>query len=182
MGRNAKITIQNNTGYKLKYLEGKTNIKHGKFQKGKNPPHEIKVGEAGVFEVGNRTGALIGPEGTIVYKATISVKDIPVDLEVHIYWNHPFSSAKSVYTASSVPVGFVSFSLMPGKPEGHDQTVTITINFENLLNLYDIQNWMKYVKGNRMLSELTIPGTHDSGAIKGGGCLRVPNYGYSYST
>lgn len=168
MGRNARIKIQNNTGYPLKYVKEETDIKHGKFQEGKTPPEEIKDSETGVFEVGNRTGAKIGPEGTVVYKATISVKDIAVDLKVHLYWNHPFSSAKSVYTASSVPVGFTSFSLLPAKPEGHDQTVTIIVNFQNLLDLYDIHNWMKYINGNRKLSELTIPGTHDSGAVKGG--------------
>lgn len=164
MGRNATIRIKNETGYLLTHVSD--DIKHGKFNS--NPPSTIGVGGTGTFEVGNKTGAKIGPKGTTTYRATVNVKGAAVPIDLVFFWDHPFSASTSVYSVTSNPPGHSYFSLAPAFPEDRDQKIDITVGFQNLLSAYDIINWAKYVKGDPSLTELTIPGTHDSGALKGG--------------
>lgn len=128
MGRNATITIENKTGYALRYT-GCT-IQHGKFNQ--DPPDTIQIGESAAFQVGNRTGAKIGPQGTARYAVVgFSSKTLP-SLELEFFWNHPFNASTSSYRASSIPSGYCSFSLRPAIPVGHDQSVTITVELDNV--------------------------------------------------
>lgn len=166
MGRNATINIQNNTGYELIHI--RDNISHGKFQKNYEPPTTITNGTTGTFKVGNLTGKLVGPKGTTTYLAQIEKNGVSIKLELVFFWNHPYSAATSVYSASSKPMGFSSFNLSPSVPQGHNQTVTIAVQFQNLNNIYDIDNWMASLDDSLNLSEISIPGTHDSGALIGG--------------
>lgn len=161
MGRNVTIYVNNQTGYLMSFKE--EIIDHGKFNL--DPPREIAIGETGVFKVGNNTGAKVGPKGTLTYTVLVpTVNDlIPVDLK--IFWDHPFSASISTYTVTSVPPELSTFSINPSYPEGHDQTITLTINLKTD-KIYSPARWMKALNENLNLSALTIPGTHDSGAYK----------------
>lgn len=116
MGRNVTITMENLSGYDWDDLE--TDIKHGKFNQ--NPPSEIPNGKIGVFEVGNRTGAKIGPKGSISYS-------MGNNLRIVITWDHPFSASTSTYTCYSEPEGKIKSTLSPNRPTGHNQSITFTV-------------------------------------------------------
>jgi hypothetical protein len=116
MGRNVTITIWNQTSFDFTDL--KKDVEHGKFNQ--DPPSIINRGKMGVFEVGNHTGAKIGPKGKISY----SMGD---NLKVMITWDHPFSASTSTYTCYSEPSGKIKSTLSPNHPTGHNQSITFTI-------------------------------------------------------
>ncbi len=118
MGRNAKISIINNTDYDWILDESKKKLTHGKFNQ--SPTKKIPKGTIGVLKVGNRTGAKIGPKGSIVYK--MQNED---NTPVKISWNHPFSAATSSYTCVSDPIGVVNSTV--DVTGGHDQKVDILV-------------------------------------------------------
>ncbi|MDD2666398.1 MAG: phosphatidylinositol-specific phospholipase C domain-containing protein [Methanocellales archaeon] len=157
MGRNATINIANETGYALSYVSH--NIEHGKFNE--DPPSNIGVGETKTFKVGNKTGAKIGPKGSVTYRLNLT-SEISVDLV--FYWDHPFGHTSSSYEMGSIPDWFSSYYLDPSNPTGHDQTVT----FHTRLNDYgfDPKNWMSNLQGSTNLRKIVIPGSHDSGTYE----------------
>jgi Phosphatidylinositol-specific phospholipase C, X domain len=163
MGRNAKITIVNNTGYDLSYVSD--DVIHGKFQEGKAPPKSIKKDESGTFEVGNITGWVVGPKGLVTYKLTL-VNNI--DLELKFFWNHPFSASTSTYEAFSNPGPCCAYYLQPAHPVGHNQELSIVVSLTNLSNVYNIKKWMSAIDESVNIANLNIPGTHDSCALHGG--------------
>jgi 1-phosphatidylinositol phosphodiesterase len=163
MERNAEIRIVNQTGYILKYESEHTD--HGKY---KQSPTDIAKGDTGIFKVINRDSGSYGPKGTVTYKATVWSNKLPIDIKLVFFWNHPIGKADSSYTAYSEPTGLMNYSLNPARPVGHDQVVTFTVKLQDLEKAYDINNWMRSVKDEASLSSLTIPGTHDSGALHGG--------------
>ena len=154
MGRNATINVSNETGYILSYVSA--NIAHGKFNE--DPPTTIEVGEIGTFKVGNRTGAKIGPKGSVTYKLSLT-SEIIVDLT--IYWDHPFRHISSSYTLGSRPDWFSSYFLSPSNPSGHDQEVTVHVRLNNYG--FDPASWMSNLKENVNIRNVLIPGSHDSG-------------------
>ncbi len=121
MGRNAKITIWNLTNGIL--TRKSYNVMHGKFQKGYEPPNEIKAGKMSSFEVGNRTGSKIGPKGTVTYRITQGDEEF----KVIFFWDHPFAHKSSVYRCYSEPLGKISAVLEPNQPKGHNQSITWTV-------------------------------------------------------
>lgn len=161
--RQVIYTINNTTGYTLELVEKK--VIHGRFD-GEEPPKTIPNGTLGKFIVNkNDLGSTIGPEGTVTYK--IALGGGP-DLKLVFYWNHPQGSAKSVYSVSSEPVGHVTYAVAPSNPTGHNQSIVIEPVLQHLARVYDEHNWMGALSGDLALSEISIPGTHDSGATKGG--------------
>ena len=118
MGRNAKISIMNNTDCDWVLDESKTKLTHGKFNQ--SPTKKILKGTIGVFKVGNRTGAKIGPKGSLVY--VMQNKD---KTPIKISWNHPFSATTSTYQCVSDPIGVVNSSV--DVTGGHDQKVDILV-------------------------------------------------------
>lgn len=166
--RQAIIKINNTTGYDFTFMppqKGQKNCIHGRFD-GKEPPANIAKGTTGEFTVNkNDIGSTIGPEGTATYRISLG-NDHHLDLV--FYWNHPQSSAKSVYSVSSNPPGHVTFALSPANPTGHNQTIQIEPVLQRLAQVYDKENWMRALPDDRLISSISIPGTHDSGATEGG--------------
>ncbi len=159
MGRNAILHIKNETGRNLTYV--RHNVMHGKFQKGKNPPNEIKVGETKTFEVGNCTGAKIGPKGTVTYKLDYASG---ITVELTFFWDHPFSHHLSAYQVHSNPPWFGSYYLNPPDSTGHNQELTYVVRLNDYG--FDPKEWMNQLgrSGNDILiRDMLIPGSHDSG-------------------
>lgn len=130
MGRNATIKIQNNTKNEFKFVT--ETVEHGKFQKDAEPPKSIPSHDEVSFEVGNRTGAKVGPKGNVVYSTLYTGKkedymDKPVNLIIE--WDHPFSASTSTYRCYSQPEGLIFSTLNPPKPTGHNQDIEFTIEF-----------------------------------------------------
>jgi hypothetical protein len=119
MGRNATIAIWNLTDGDFD-LEG-THTEHGKFHR--KPPEVIKKGDKESFGVGNRTGAKIGPKGTVTYKTTQRGETF----KIIFFWDHPFGHTSSSYTCHSEPLGKIKAVLSPNHPTGHNQSVTWTV-------------------------------------------------------
>jgi hypothetical protein len=111
MGRNATLTIDNETTFELEWRA--SDITHGKFQKGHEPPGIIGANSTGTFSVGNKTGALIGPEGTVTYVATSQDETVAIVF----YWNHPFGKPISAYEVWSEPEGGGGISDPACQPE-----------------------------------------------------------------
>ena len=111
MGRNVTLHIQNETGFDLAFVRNE--IEHGKYNA--NPPKKISRCETGTFKVGNKTGAKVGPKGSITYQL-IYTENIYVELT--FYWDHPFSASASTYEVASNPPWFASYCLEPGSPVG----------------------------------------------------------------
>ena len=128
MGRNSTITIENKTGCTLRYKS--CDVQHGKFNE--DPPRSIKNGESASFKVGNRTGAKIGPKGTVVYSVEGFSSHAVPSLELEFFWNHPFNASTSVYTVSSIPSGYSDFNCRPAIPKGHEQTVTLSVELRDV--------------------------------------------------
>jgi hypothetical protein len=159
MGRNATIHIQNETGHDLIFVSD--HVEHGKFQNNGAPPETIRAGATGIFKVGNRTGAKIGPKGSVTYKLNYQSN---IEVQLIFYWDHPFSASTSTYEVASNPPWFGSYYLSPPNPTGHDQELT----FVTRLNDYgfDPKGWMEAignVNKNMTLRNLFVPGSHDSG-------------------
>ncbi len=157
MGRNVTLHIQNETGFDLAFVRNE--IEHGKYNA--NPPKKISRCETGTFKVGNKTGAKVGPKGSITYQL-IYTENIYVELT--FYWDHPFSASASTYEVASNPPWFASYCLEPGSPVGHDQEVTYITRLNDYC--FDPKEWMRQIaksKANVKLRELFIPGSHDSG-------------------
>lgn len=161
MGRNATITLENRTGFSLKLASKK--IEHGKFQANQSPPEDIGLDGEGQFKVGNKTGAKVGPKGSVTYKLVVH----NITFELIISWDHPFSASTSSYTVTSSPPGHCTYSI-PVVPSGPDQQVRIAIELKNLSTLYDLEHWMHYVADTTSIANMSIPGTHDSCALHGG--------------
>ncbi|MDE5422680.1 hypothetical protein L3073_10720 [Ancylomarina sp. DW003] len=125
MGRNVKITLINNTDYNWE-LSSK-DVKHGKFQKNKEPLKTIPGGSQMTFEVSNKVGAKIGPKGSVTY-----IMQDSNEAKIVTTWNHPFSSATSKYACYSVTEGLISSSMSPHNPTGHDQSITFNVK-QNVL-------------------------------------------------
>jgi len=122
MGRNATISIWNKTNGD--FIFESDDVIHGKYQKDRNPPQQIGKDQILSFEVGNRTGAKIGPKGKVVYKTVQANGD---NFKVIVDWDHPFSASTSSYHCYSDPLGKVSAVLSPNHPTGHDQSITWTV-------------------------------------------------------
>lgn len=117
MGRNVTISMINATGFD--WCDLRTNIEHGKFNQ--DPPSGVLDKNMGVFQAGNRTGAPIGPKGSISYSMGTT------DVRVFITWDHPFSASTSTYTCYSEPEGKIKATLSPNNPTGHNQSITFTV-------------------------------------------------------
>lgn len=117
MGRNVTISMINATGFDWGDLH--TNIEHGKFNQ--DPPSVVLNEKMGVFQAGNRTGAKIGPKGSISYSMGST------DVRVFITWDHPFSASTSTYACYSEPEGKIKATLSPNNPTGHNQSITFTV-------------------------------------------------------
>ena len=120
MGRNATIKITNNTSHQLQL--GDVKVEHGKFNAA--PPKTID--SHGQWEVGNHTGAKIGPKGQLEYKL-MKPDHISVICTITFTWNHPFSSADSAYGATADKPGIVVLTPDKNRYTGHEQTVVWTI-------------------------------------------------------
>ena len=118
MGRNATITLINNTEFDWTDLS--TDVDHGKFNK--EPLKSVPKGTQMTFEVGNHTGAKIVPKGSLTYTIQDSNKTKFVNT-----WNHPFSGATSTYTCYSEPGGVINSVMSPPNPTGHDQSITFNV-------------------------------------------------------
>lgn len=125
MGRNATITLINNTDHDWTNLT--TDVEHGKFNK--EPLNSVPRGAQMTFEVGNRTGAKIGPKGSLSYTMQDGSKT-----KIVTTWNHPFSGATSTYTCYSEPGGVISSVMSPPNPTGHDQSITFNVKQTVLAN------------------------------------------------
>lgn len=164
MGRTAVITIQNKTGHRLVYTGSQ--LIHGKFDIA--PPAEIAAGGSGSFKVANSGGSDIGPKGLATYRTAVQVDGGEADIDVVFFWDHPFSASTSSYSVTSNPPGFSRYMLSPSIPEGKDAKVTISVWLTPTGKAYSLQDWMKRIDGERSIADMTIPGTHDSGATHGG--------------
>ena len=117
MGRTATISIYNATN--ADFTAPVSSISHGKIQAGQGPKNPIGKGEIGIFKVGNRTGAKIGPKGMVTYE-TIQNN---YKFQIVFTWDHPFSGAHSAYTCYSNPEGCICAALSPANIEGYDQAI-----------------------------------------------------------
>ncbi|KIC62838.1 hypothetical protein RM51_11010 [Chryseobacterium taiwanense] len=66
----------------------------------------------------------------------------------------------------------------------HDGVIAVTIvgnqNRAGIIaNNYSLANWMSFLDDHKFLSQLTIPGTHDSGALYGGDLVKCQNLSFS---
>lgn len=157
MGRNATLHIANETGYSLHYIS--SSIEHGKFNQ--DPPSTVGVGETATFKVGNRTGAKIGPKGSLTYQLHLTSE---ISVSLIIYWDHPFGHTSSSYEIGSNPDWFSSYYLTPPDPTGHDQEVTFHVRLNDYG--FDPKSWMSNLKSNINLRNVVIPGSHDSGTYE----------------
>lgn len=121
MGRNATISIWNKTAGDFTYA--KDHVIHGKYQSGHEPPKEIDKDQLLSFQVGNHTGAKIGPKGSVTYTTTQNSETFNIIFD----WDHPFSASTSSYHCYSEPLGKISAVLSPNHPTGHDQSITWTV-------------------------------------------------------
>tara|TARA_B100001057_G_scaffold358866_1_gene361034 strand:+ start:264 stop:617 length:354 start_codon:yes stop_codon:yes gene_type:complete len=91
MSRYVELKIQNNIGNAL--ILKSIDLEHGKFIS--EPPKKIE--SDGVFSCNHRSGAMIGPKGTVTYK----VEDTNVELKFH--FNHPWGNKPSAYRITQNP-------------------------------------------------------------------------------
>jgi hypothetical protein len=112
--RPVKMTVQNYTNKTL-VLKSK-NDEHGKFVD--NPPTRIEA--SGTWKCSSRDGAMIGPEGTVVYEAEDK------SFTVEFYYNHPYGSATSSYRVSPTPSDAITYDIK-GSFKGHDQDITFEL-------------------------------------------------------
>lgn len=112
--RPVKMTVNNNTSQTLKYV--KDDVKHGKFTT--KPPQEIT--SSGYWACSARSGAMIGPEGTVTYEAEDK------SFTVEFYWNHPYGSATSSYRVTPTPSDAIGYDIK-GSFKGHDQKITFEL-------------------------------------------------------
>jgi 1-phosphatidylinositol phosphodiesterase len=160
--RQVILNIVNNTDYEFTFL--RRNAIHGRFES--DPPITIKTKETGTFKVNkNDLGSTIGPQGDVVYQVKL-INNLTLDLI--FTWNHPQGSAKSAYTVYSNPPNCVTYTQNPADPSGHNQEITLEPFLQNLNKAYDIHRWMGSIDPDTSLADITIPGTHDTCARKGG--------------
>jgi len=112
--RPVKMTVNNNTSQKLIYVKDK--VDHGKFTT--DPPSEIE--STGYWACSARDGAMIGPKGTVTYKAADD------SFTVEFFWNHPYGSATSSYRVTPNPSDAITYDIK-GSFEGHDQDITFEL-------------------------------------------------------
>lgn len=93
----------------------------------KSPPKEIRSMSTGGFMTSNSgLGYVQGPEGYITYSAVI--RGVPTDIT--LYYMHPVTANKSIYTITTNPPNMVNWDLDPQNPTGWSQVVFV--------NVYDI--------------------------------------------
>lgn len=114
MARDVKMTVNNNTSRVLKL--DKEVQDHGKYNT--EPPKEIK--STGFWKCSTRSGATIGPEGTVTYEAEDK------SFKVAFYYNHPYGSATSSYRVTVTPSDAIGYDIK-GSFTGHDQDITFEL-------------------------------------------------------
>jgi hypothetical protein len=156
------------TGFRLKRQSD--DVIHGKYREGKEPPGYIEVGKTGVFEVTNRSGASIGPEGEVTYRCEHSP-----DLTVTFYWSHPWSASTSVYSIGTNYAKGIANTIDPPSPKGHDQNITYLPRFlgDPIKDAYRRKTWMADIInkiGDKTLNKIAMPGSHDAAMYKADYC------------
>ncbi len=121
LGRNVTIQVWNKTQGNFLFVSD--TIIHGKYQNGCKPPTEISKDKMESFEVGNHTGAKVGPKGKVTYQTTQNSETFNIIFD----WDHPFSASTSSYHCYSSPIGKVTAVLSPEHPIGHNQSITWTV-------------------------------------------------------
>ncbi|ALU41481.1 hypothetical protein [Pseudoalteromonas rubra] len=109
MSRDVTLTVENNTGVTLIYVNDST--EHGKFVK--KPPKKIEA--TGSWECSSVSGGLYGPKGEVVYQLENQ------DTFIKFTFNHPISDSKSVYEVKPDPKDAVDSEVE--KSGGHTQKV-----------------------------------------------------------
>ena len=120
-GRNANITVQNNSGYN--WTKSAEDIEHGKVTN--SPSDPVNNGENWEIDVSNHDGQTMGPKGTYQWSAVFANSQL---VTILLSWNHPWSGATSAYTLSSTPTGALSSQMSPANPTGHDQSITFSVS------------------------------------------------------
>src|SRR5699024_9233771 len=104
--RPVSMNILNRSGYTL--MRKKIEIEHGKLSVG--PPTDIPIDtESSKWKAQEKTGALIGPKGSVTYSLNSGGENVDVTFS----WNHPFSGATSAYTVVTNPRGKLSYEIKP---------------------------------------------------------------------
>lgn len=170
MQRTMEITVVNETDAKLTCRSEK--LVHGKWTDGIKPTKVIDPSEEGFINSQKETGAAYGTEGNCRY----IIVDSSNHPELEISWTKPYGHGASGVEAAI----FMSDSshLMPSSPytaavepvssstESYVARVTVSGHGDPQRS---ISSWMTQNKGllsNKKLSQICLPGSHDSGTFK----------------
>jgi 1-phosphatidylinositol phosphodiesterase len=143
------MTVKNNTGKVLKLV--RVHTISGKFVKNADPPNEINL--LGSWECSTKSGAAVGPEGTVTYKAADD------SFVVEFYYHHPYGHEASVYKVAPNPMDAIGHSV-EGSTSGHVQDITFVLKAQKE---FETETWMGLLDGNTTLNNVIMPGSHDAG-------------------
>ncbi|MGP3591754.1 phosphatidylinositol-specific phospholipase C [Vagococcus sp. WN89Y] len=148
--RQVSITL-NNFSSSVLHLRG-SSVSHGIFNPG--PPETIYAGTSASWQA-ESAGFATGTEGYTWY--------VPEDgiTEFELYWNNPAVGSNS-YGSTMKNGNAEVWSISDAGTAGNASSVVYSV-YEKVQQ-WSASSWMKGIEDSRSLGNLSIPGTHDSGA------------------
>lgn len=144
--RSVDVTFNNSTKFDL-HLRG-TSIPHGIFKPG--PPDVISAGKSATWRT-ESNGIFTGTEALAYYTVESST------IEFHLYWNNPSVGSNSY--SSSVINNNGKYAISTAGTSGNNSSVTFSAYMKGD---WSYNSWMKDIDSDKLVSQLSIPGTHNS--------------------
>lgn len=149
--RQVTITLNNFTSSAL-HLRG-SSLEHGIFNPG--PPQTIYAGTSASWKA-ESAGFATGTEGYVWY--------VPADgqTEFQLYWDNPAIGSNS-YDSTIKYATSDAWSISNAGTAGNSSAVNFSV-YEKVQQ-WSEATWMKGIEDSRSLARMSIPGTHESGAV-----------------